>query len=168
MRSGSRRTAPGFASVRARRPVSDSDDSRHGPRLPADFSVDDILRAPLGASEPVPGGLPVGADQEARAALWELDFALQELTWFRHEGVDEGPLLQSVARQIVRGAVQVERFPLEQLPLPDDLNEALAERFARLSDALEELPSGWVGHEDVVRAHSCLRNSLECRDVQVD
>lgn len=136
--------------------------------MPADFSVEDILRAPLGAREPPPRPEPVQPDQEARAALWELDFAIQELEWFRREGVDERPLLQSVARQIVTGTVHVEHFPLERLPLPEDLNDALADRFLRLTEALEDLPPGWVGHEDLARAHSCLRNSLERRGVEVD
>lgn len=148
--------------------MSDCDDPGEPRHLPADFSVEDILRAPLEAREPAPsrpGGSPVAPDQLARAALWELDFALQELEWFRREGVEERPLLQSVARQIVTGTVHVERFPIDDLPMPEDLEEALADRFARLGDALEDLPPGWAGHEDLRQAYSCLRSSLERRGV---
>lgn len=145
----------------------DPDDA---PRLPADFTVEDILRTPARPGEPTSlpaGGARVDPAQEATAALWELDFAIQELAWFRREGVDERPLLQSVARQLTTATVLVERFPLQYLPLPVELSVALSERFERLSDALEDLPAGWSGHEDLARAHAHLRGSLERRDVDV-
>lgn len=150
--------------------MHDSQDPDDAPRLPADFSVEDILRTPLSAREPASlsaGGARVDPVQEAAAALWELDFALQELAWFRREDVDERPLLQSVARQLTTATLLVERFPLQHLPLPADLSEALSERFERLSDALEDLPVGWSGHEDLARAHVHLRGSLERRNVDV-
>jgi hypothetical protein len=146
--------------------VSDPHDPGNVPRLPADFSVEDILRVPAAAREPA-APPRVEPDQEARAALWELDFALQELHWFRRKGVDEQPLLQSVARQIAVATAHVGRFPLPALPMPADLSDALADRFARLSDALEDLPPGWSGHEDLVQAHSRLRSALDQRDVDV-
>lgn len=150
--------------------MSDPLDPHDAPRLPAHFSIDDILRAPSEAREPAPlpvGGARVEPAQEARAALWELDFALQELDWFRREGVDERALLQSVARQITTATTHVERFPLQSLPMPADLSEALARRFERLSDALADLPPGWTGHEDLVRAHSRLQSNLDRRGVDV-
>jgi hypothetical protein len=150
--------------------MSDPLDPRDAPRLPADFSIDDILRVPAEAREPAPPpvcGARVEPAQEARAALWELDFAVQELAWFRREGVDERPLLQSVARQITTATMHVERFPLQSLPMPADLSEALAERFERLSDALADLPPGWFGHEDLGRARSRLQSNLDRRGVDV-
>lgn len=149
--------------------MSESDDQAR--RLPEDFSVEDILRTPVEAREPAAppsGAVPIEPDQEARAALWEFDFALQELDWLRREGVDERRLLQSVAHQIATATAHIESFPLELLPMPEDLVEALADRFARISDALEDLPPGWIGHEDLMLAHGRLRSNLERRGVDVD
>lgn len=145
-----------------------SSDPSDEPRLPADFSVQDILGAPLEAREPGERAPAVAPEQEAKAALWELDFALQELEWLRLREVSERPLLQSVARQIVLGARHVETFPVALLPLPDALREELAERFERLGDALDELPPGWAGHEDLLGAHARLRAGLRERGVDVD
>ena len=130
--------------------------------------MQDLLNAPLLAREPGERSPAVAPEQEARAALWELDFALQELEWLRRDDVRERPLLQSVARQIALGARHVEAFPVSLLPLPDGLRDELADRLERLDDALGDLPPGWAGHEDLLAAHARLRTGLAARGVDVD
>jgi hypothetical protein len=133
-------------------------------RPPDDFTVEDILRAPPPPAEPGPEELA----REARSALWELDFALQEIDWLRREGVREGRLVRSIISQIQYGTRHLGRFPAAPGPLPDDLCEELRERFARLTEELEALPTGWVGHEDLLGAHARLRAVLERRGVELD
>lgn len=148
--------------------MSDARDPDDDPGLPPDFTVEDILGAPLEAHEPGERAPAVAPEQEARAALWELDFALQELEWLRRGEVREQPLVESVARQIALGARHVAAFPVGLGPLPDELRWELGDRFARLVEALDGLPAGWDTHEDVVAAHEQLRSELERRGVDVD
>lgn len=144
-------------------------DPSEQPELPADFSVEDILRAPLRAREPEEALAAAlrRSEDEVRSALWELDFALQELEWLRRGAVGEGQLVRSIASQIACTARNVERFPLDHLPLPEDLCEELAERFARLTEAIGDMPAEWAGHEDIAAAHERLRVHLERRGVDV-
>jgi hypothetical protein len=145
------------------------------PRLPREFDVEDILSAPLEAREPEgdegarrPPSPRVAPEQEARAALWELDFALQELDWLQHGQVHEHAMIQSIVSQILYAVRNVSGFPVDDLPMPDDLNDELAERFGRLTEAIEDLPSEWADHEDVHAAHARLRSQLALRGVEVD
>lgn len=148
--------------------VTGACDPSDDPGLPRDFSVRDILGAPLEAREPEVRRPVVAPEQQARAALWELDFALQELDWLRRGEVREQQLVESVARQIALGARHVEAYPLGLLPLPGDLRAQLADRFSRLADALDDLAPGWRSHEDLTGAHERLRAGLEQRGVDVD
>jgi hypothetical protein len=135
------------------------------PRLPDDFSVEDIVRAGRPETPPPPRVAPA---DEARGALWEMDFAIQQLGWFERTGVRAPMLARSVANQLLTTARNVERFPVAWLPLPDDLRHELGERFARLSDALSGLPDEWADHAEIVAAHERLRARLEERGVDVD
>jgi hypothetical protein len=137
---------------------------RDDPELPDDFTVEDILRAPLESGR----ASAIDPAREARGALWELDFALQQLAWFQREGVQERPLLESIAQQLTYGTRSVERFPTGAPGLPAELAMELAERFARLTEALDALPPGWAGHEDLLLAHARLRTSLGQRGVDLD
>lgn len=144
-------------------------DSSDQPELPADFSVEDILRAPLRARDPeeaLAAALRQSED-EVRSALWELDFAVQELEWLRRGAVREEQLVRSIVSQIVYSARNVERFPLDHLPLPEDLCEELSERFARLTEAIGDMPAESTGHDDIAAAHERLRAHLELRGVDV-
>lgn len=140
-------------------PAADDDDAV---RPPDDFTVEDILRAARAG----PG--PDELARDARSALWELDFALQEIDWLRREGVREGTLVRSIVCQIRYGARQLGRFSAAPGRLPDDLCDELGERFARLTDELDALPPGWAGHEDLRGALEQLRAGLERCGVELD
>lgn len=133
-------------------------------RPPADFTVEDILRAARPPAEPGPEEL----EREARSALWELDFALQEIEWLRREGVREGALMRSIISQIRYGTRHLGRFPAAPGALPDELREELGERFARLTEELDALPDSWAAHEDLLAALAQLRAALERRGVELD
>jgi hypothetical protein len=144
------------------------DDPGNEQRPPADFSVEDILRAPRWGREPDEAAAARRQHvSEARAALWELDFALQELEWLRRGAAREALLVRSIASQIDRTAGGLAGFPPDDLPLPDDLREALAERFARLAEAIRDLPDEWVDDEAIAAARDRLRAHLEVRGVDV-
>jgi hypothetical protein len=132
-----------------------------------EISVDAILRAPMAASDPEQDIVAGRVAEDARSALWELDFALQELEWLAHESAREGPLLASIVSQMIYSARHVERFPVWRLGLPDDLAGDLAERVARLDQAIEELPEHLAADRDLVAAHERLRGSLRLRGVDV-
>lgn len=131
-------------------------------RPPEDFTVEDILRA--APARPGPARLA----REARSALWELDFALQEIDWLRREGVREGTLVRSIVCQIRYGARHLGHFSAAPGQLPGDLCDELSERFARLTNELDALPPGWAGHEDLRGALAQLRAGLERCGVELD
>jgi hypothetical protein len=133
-----------------------------------EISVDAILRAPMAASDPEQDIVSGRVAEDARSAIWELDFALQELEWLTHESAREGPLLASIVSQLIYSARNVERFPVWRLGLPDDLAGELAERVARLDQAIEELPEQLAADQELVAAHERLRGSLRLRGVDVE
>jgi hypothetical protein len=158
-------------------------ESHDEPRLPDDFTVEDLVGAPLDPSarhpaepwreppeEEPPEGEPAEdrAAREARGALWEIDFALQELEWLGR-GVARGEqLVQSIVSQILYAVQSVERAPPAEEVLPDELRGQLADRFESLTDAIERMPEEWSGHPGVTSAHERLRSGLERRGVDVD
>jgi len=140
--------------------------SEHQPRLPDDFGVEDILAAPRLAREPSATRVDPGA--EARAALWEIDFALQQLEWLAHASpIREDDVVASVAAQIDYATRNVTRFPVDDLPLPEELAEELADRFRWLSDAIDRMPEEWARDERVRTAQERLHSQLALRDVDV-
>lgn len=142
-------------------------DPRSHPRLPADFSVEDILAAPVEADDCRGNRDARQPEREVRAAVWELDFALQELDWLRQGGAHEAQLVQSIIAQLAYTACYVERFPVSAILLPEDLCDELADRFARLTEAIDVMPSPWSDHDDLREARLRLGTGLKLRGVNV-
>ena len=133
--------------------------------LPEEFTVEDILRAPPHNPRPLTADDAERAENEARTAVWEMGFAIQEFTWLRAGAARAEALVASITSQLHYSAGCLERYPVDLLPLPDELAATLAERFEQLADEVEHLEPPWAEDVPLQEAYVRLRTSLELRGV---
>lgn len=159
-------------------PIHDDADQTAEPLV---LTVDDILDArPTGsavegdADADVHAAVEVQrdrAEREAQTALWDLEFALEQLRWLeqtdwsdRRADADLN-LLDSVAGQVQRAGQRLARTPAVEGLVPDELLMQLRDAYWRLTGTMDRLPRRWSGRADLGRHCDRLRDALRARGV---
>lgn len=132
-----------------------------------DFSVEDILDAPLAVYE---DDSDLARAERCRHRLLEalesLDFVSQMLRW-SEQTVERKPLfLDSIAHLIGRAAGSARLAVPLAAHAPEDLGTKLGERARHLTYRLEHMPDDLPPHEGVWRAHRQLLETLQ--DLGID